>query len=109
MKRNLLILLLILGAIISSNAQSIKGRVVDQITNNELLGAVVTIKNTGYTAVTDINGVFFIKTNSTECKLIIEYYDYPKIEIVVNKQENQDLNLGLIKLKTSDTKIVLKK
>ena len=109
MKKIFLFLVIVTSAVISINAQSIQGRVVDQNTKNELLGAVVTIKGTTISAVTDINGFFSIKTNCTECKLIIEYYDYPKTELFVKKQAQQDFDMGVVSLFTSENKLMLKK
>ena len=95
--------------VVSVNSQVLKGQVVDQKTQKELLGAVVTIKGSRTYTVTDINGYFSIKTNCTVCKLIVEYYDYPKTEIVIQKQEQQNIDLGEIKISMHQNEIMLNK
>ncbi|MEO8238188.1 MAG: TonB-dependent receptor [Flavobacterium sp.] len=111
MKKNLniysLLFLLLLSAEI--NAQNttpliqskLDGTVVDDITNQPIIGASITIKGTTHGVVTDAEGKFYFQTGQKlPYTLIVSYIGYKKTEVIVEgnpvtislKEERQELD-----------------
>ncbi len=61
----------------------IKGKVVDAITENPLVGTNITIKDTKYGTATDVFGNFILKTDTTHTIIIVSYLGYEKKEIKI--------------------------
>ncbi len=62
------------------------GTVVDDITNQPIIGASVTIKGTTHGVVTDAEGKFYFQTGQKfPYTLIVSYIGYKKLEIIVEK------------------------
>ncbi|PBI86706.1 TonB dependent receptor [Flavobacterium sp. ACN2] len=62
------------------------GTVVDDITNQPIIGASVTIKGTTHGVVTDAEGKFYFQTGQKfPYTLIVTYIGYKKIEVIVEK------------------------
>ena len=73
-KHNLILFLFANFLIINAYSQTnIIGKIFDEETNEELIGASVKIVNYNYGCVRDINGDFVIKTN-IQLRLTIEVY-----------------------------------
>jgi len=87
----LLFLLLITAGIQAQNTtpliqSKLDGTVVDDITNQPIIGASVTIKGTTHGVVTDAEGKFYFQTGQKfPYTLIVSYIGYKKLEIVVEK------------------------
>lgn len=62
------------------------GTVVDDITNQPIIGASITIKGTTHGVVTDAEGKFYFQTGQKfPYTLIVSYIGYKKAEVVVDK------------------------
>lgn len=62
------------------------GTVVDDITNQPIIGASITIKGTTHGVVTDAEGKFYFQTGQKfPYTLIVSYIGYKKAEVVVEK------------------------
>ena len=73
---------------------NINGKIIDEETNEELIGASVKIVNSSYGCVTDFNGDFEIKTNiPLPFSIEVSYigYDSKVIDLI----DNQRLKIGL--------------
>ena len=82
---------LVINAFTQTN---IKGKILDEETNEELIGASVKIVNSNYGCVTDFNGDFEIKTNiAIPFSIEVSYigYDSKVIDLI----DNQRLKVGL--------------
>jgi len=86
-----LFLLLITAGIQAQNTtpliqSKLDGTVVDDITNQPIIGASVTIKGTTHGVVTDAEGKFYFQTGQKfPYTLIVSYIGYKKLEIIVEK------------------------
>ena len=76
------------------------GKVVDQITNEPIIGASITIKGTTHSVSTDAEGKFYFQTGQKfPYTLIVSYIGYKKTEVIVDgsptiinlKQDLQEL------------------
>jgi TonB-linked SusC/RagA family outer membrane protein len=96
MKKNLktyslLFLLLLTAGINAQNTtpliqSKLDGTVVDDITNQPIIGASVNIKGTTHGVVTDAEGKFYFQTGQKlPYTLIVSYIGYKKNEIIVDK------------------------
>jgi TonB-linked SusC/RagA family outer membrane protein len=87
----LLFLLFITAGIQAQNTtpliqSKLDGTVVDDITNQPIIGASVTIKGTTHGVVTDAEGKFYFQTGQKfPYTLIVTYIGYKKIEVIVEK------------------------
>ena len=86
--------ILIVFMSIFSYAQNstIKGKVIDKITNEPMLGANVIIENTSKGAITDNLGRFEIKEVKSSEILLISYVGYKSQKISV---DNETINIYL--------------
>lgn len=74
----------------SAQSTSISGTVLDQITNDPLIGATVRIKGTTIGAVADLDGKFEIKTDAAlPVTLEVSFVGYTTKEFVVNSYEEK--------------------
>lgn len=85
MKKSLLIIALLLPffALSALAQQTIRGKVVDSLTNESLSGAAVAIKGSGVATSTSSNGNFSLKRQDGTNVLVITYIGYNRREIVV--------------------------
>jgi len=87
----LLFLLSITAAIQAQNTtpliqSKLDGTVVDDITNQPIIGASITIKGTTHGVVTDAEGKFYFQTGQKfPYTLIVSYIGYKKAEVIVEK------------------------
>ncbi|WJS94285.1 TonB-dependent receptor [Flavobacterium johnsoniae] len=87
----LLFLLFITAGIQAQNTtpliqSKLDGTVVDDVTNQPIIGASVTIKGTTHGVVTDAEGKFYFQTGQKfPYTLIVSYIGYKKAEIIVEK------------------------
>ncbi len=93
-KLNIYILLFLLFITAGIQAQNttpliqskLDGTVVDDITNQPIIGASVTIKGTTHGVVTDAEGKFYFQTGQKfPYTLIVSYIGYKKLEVIVEK------------------------
>jgi TonB-linked SusC/RagA family outer membrane protein len=88
---SLLTLLLFSAGINAQNTtpliqSKLDGTVVDDITNQPIIGASITIKGTTHGVVTDAEGKFYFQTGQKfPYTLIVSYIGYKKAEVVVDK------------------------
>ena len=103
------IILFLLANFLVINAFSqtnINGKILDEETNEELIGASVKIVNSSYGCVTDINGDFVIKTNiSLPFSIEVSYigYDSKVIDLIDNQRlkialKSKDLQLKAVEV-----------
>jgi TonB-dependent receptor len=94
----LLFAIFIVSASLALGAGTIKGKVYDKTTKDELPGANIVIKGTGIGAATDVSGNYTIRNApSGEQTLVASYLGYVSLSVVVNVPDNetvtQDFNL----------------
>lgn len=88
---SLLFLLFVSAGIKAQNTtpliqSKLDGTVVDDITNQPIIGASVNIKGTTHGVITDTEGKFYFQTGQKfPYTLIVSYIGYKKIEVVVDK------------------------
>lgn len=88
---SLLFLLLLSAGINAQNTtpliqSKLDGTVVDDVTNQPIIGASITIKGTTHGVVTDAEGKFYFQTGQKlPYTLIVSYIGYKKLEIIVDK------------------------
>ncbi|RZJ38944.1 MAG: TonB-dependent receptor [Chryseobacterium sp.] len=88
---SLLFLLLTSAGINAQNTtpliqSKLDGTVVDDITNQPIIGASITIKGTTHGVVTDAEGKFYFQTGQKfPYTLIVSYIGYKKAEVIVEK------------------------
>ena len=69
---------------VETTAQNIIGRVIDAQTKEALIGAVISINDTGTKVVTDADGIFRISgVNTNKCKITVTYLAYRQISMDV--------------------------
>ena len=94
LKHFLLFAVLTLCCTATAVAQAtLKGKVVDAETNEPLIGATVSVKGTTQGAVTDIDGFFSLKVNSSNLTIEFKYLGYKDITKKVNQKGNVDLGI----------------
>ena len=84
--RNLLMLLLMLSFNVASFAQNtgkVSGKVTDKQTGEPLIGATVTVRGSGASAVADNNGAFTLNVKSGKNTIVISYVGYEDIVLSV--------------------------
>ncbi|WP_343591835.1 TonB-dependent receptor [Flavobacterium sp.] len=87
----LLFLLFITAGIQAQNTtpliqSKLDGTVVDDVTNQPIIGASVTIKGTTHGVITDAEGKFYFQTGQKfPYTLIVSYIGYKKAEVIVEK------------------------
>ncbi|TSD67958.1 TonB-dependent receptor [Inquilinus sp. KBS0705] len=74
---------------------NVKGKIIDKVTGETIIGASVLIKGTSQGTVTDVNGAFTLSVEENAV-LVITYIGYETIEVPVNGQSNI-----LVRLQTS--------
>jgi iron complex outermembrane receptor protein len=84
MKKYSVICLLLL-AVLSSKAQDIRGKVVDEL-GDPLIGAAVKLKNRSGGTITDEQGMFYLTGVSLPVGLVITYVGFDPKEIVASKE-----------------------
>lgn len=72
---------------------TLKGKIVDAETNDALIGATVSVKGSTLGAVTDMDGLFSLKVNSSNPTLEIKYLGYKDITMRVTQKGNVDLGI----------------
>ena len=106
--RNLFFLILITNFLVleSFSQTVINGKILDQETNEELIGASVKIISSNYGCITDFNGGFIIKTNiPLPFNIEVSYIGYESKTIDLNnekflkiKLESKDLQLKAVEV-----------
>ncbi len=94
--RNLFFLILITRALVLETFSQtvINGKILDQETNEELIGASVKIINSNYGCITDFNGGFIIKTNTPlPFDIEVSYIGYESKTINLNSAKFLKINL----------------
>ncbi|MCB0495394.1 MAG: TonB-dependent receptor [Cyclobacteriaceae bacterium] len=103
MKRNLLIVcLMALGTFALAQTGTIKGRILDQDTNEALIGANAVIKGTTQGATTDVDGYFTIENVQAGTVTVnISYVGYEPIDEKVTVVAGKTVNMGNVSLGSS--------
>ncbi len=103
MKRNLLLMcLLALGSMAMAQTGTIKGRVLDQDTNEALIGANAVISGTTIGATTDIDGYFTIdNVQAGTVTVNVSFIGYESIDRSITVKAGETTQMGDIVLKAS--------
>ena len=72
---------------------SIKGKVIDKVTQDPLPGVNIVVKGTTNGVVTDFDGIYTINNIKTGDILVFSFIGYKPIEISVDS--NADINVSL--------------
>ncbi len=92
MRKPILGIVLMLGFITAWSQTTVKGRLVDQDTNEPLIGATVQLKGTTKGTITDLNGEFSLNAENGQI-LVISYVGYVNQEITVNGADLGDVSM----------------
>ncbi|RLD23661.1 MAG: TonB-dependent receptor, partial [Bacteroidetes bacterium] len=110
MRSALLVILLFLFGLsdVIGQENTIKGKIIDKETNEELIGASVVIKGTTIGSVTDIDGNFEFKTNqSPPFVIVISFIGYISFEQTIgNFDEPISVKLGADHVMMDEVQIV---
>ena len=95
MKNTLLLLCMTFGLLLLNNETQaqVKGMILDQETNEPLIGASVAVKGKSAGTVTDIDGSFNVIADNGDV-LIISYTGYTTIEVMVDGRASYELFLS---------------
>ncbi len=85
---------------LASAQQTITGQVVDQVDKQPLMGAVVVLKYSGKSTLTNDQGYFQMAHGSRTDTLLIQYLGYDDTQIQIAQNTS---NLGMITMKRSNT------
>jgi len=96
---SILIVTLIMNHFASAQ-QTIAGYVVDQVDKQPLMGAVVVLKYSGKSTLTNDQGYFQMSHGSTMDTLLIQYLGYDDTRIQISQNSS---NLGMITMQRSNT------
>jgi len=80
---------------------TIKGKIIDEKTNEPLIGATVVVKNTTVGTSAELDGSFSLKIEPGTKDLKFSYVGYISKELTVNVSGSETKDLGNIKLKSS--------
>src|SRR6056297_11833 len=80
---------------------TVKGKLIDEETNEPLIGATVVVKNTTVGTSTELDGSFSLKIEPGKKDLKFSYVGYISKELTVNVSGSETKDLGNIKLKSS--------
>jgi len=79
---------------------TIKGVVVDDETNEALIGASVVLEGTTIGTVTDIDGTFSLSVKTSDLKILVSFIGYTTQTVSATVSNGQTKDLGTIKLKS---------
>src|SRR6056297_273213 len=80
---------------------TVKGKLIDEETNEPLIGATVVVKNTTVGTSTELDGSFSLKIEPGKKDLKFSYVGYISKELTVNLSGSETKDLGTIRLKSS--------
>lgn len=101
LKHFFLCAVLLLGCTATAVAQAtLKGKVVDAENKEPLIGATVSVKGNPHGVITDIDGLFTLKTSKQNATIAIQYLGYKTEEVKTSGSGVVDL--GEISLKQDD-------
>src|SRR5690606_12511278 len=72
----------------------LKGKVVDNATQEPLVGVTIMIENSGIATTTDTKGTFSLDIEKKEGALILSYIGYVKLRLDISKL-SENLNIGM--------------
>jgi len=95
----------------AQNVQTIRGKVVDKVSQMPLIGVVIMVDNTELNAVTDIDGNFVIKEVPVGRQLVqtqfLGYEPYVSENLIVSSNKEVYLEIGLIEqVEVTETVVV---
>ncbi|OYT10498.1 MAG: TonB-dependent receptor [Bacteroidetes bacterium 4572_112] len=93
-----LTLIAVIGLFSFSQAQTLKGKIVDAGTGEGLIGATVVVKGTTRGAATNLDGSFELNLNTGKYTLEFKYIGYKTEEKEVNTTTGKIFDIGVIKL-----------
>ncbi|WP_239467430.1 SusC/RagA family TonB-linked outer membrane protein [Bacteroides caecigallinarum] len=82
-----------LGAIPLDDGWIVKGRVLDETTNEAVIGANIIVKGTGNGTITDMDGYYQIKVSDQNSILVVSFIGYTTQEIPIKNQKNINVSL----------------
>ncbi|MDZ4709802.1 MAG: carboxypeptidase-like regulatory domain-containing protein [Saprospiraceae bacterium] len=92
--RQIALILYCLSFTLIIQAQTIKGKIIDDVTGETLIGANILIKGTDNGTITDFDGAFELKVTSLPAILTISYLGYKSKDVEV-KEARSNLNIKL--------------
>ncbi len=95
LKCTLLFVFLILSTSLFSQKLSVYGSVKDALTGENLIGAVVVIKETNQVVVANNYGFYSISPNSKKCTLVCSYLGYSAFTKLMEIDKSAQLNIEL--------------
>ena len=90
-------ILSIVGVASALAQATFKGKIVDAETNEPLIGATVSVKGSTQGAIADFDGVFSLKSSSSNVVLLVKYLGYKDMSLKSNRKGHVDL--GVIGMK----------
>lgn len=101
MKRLLIFFMLAAWLPLAVGAQTVlKGKIVDEKTNQELIGAVVLVEGTTNGTITALDGSFSLKVKPGDFKVEISFLGYIKQSIAISVKDGETKDLETIALKS---------
>jgi TonB-dependent receptor len=98
----IVILVVMFQASLALGAGTLRGKVFDKTTKDELPGANVVIKGTGVGASTDLSGAFIVRNApSGEQTVVVSYLGYVPVTATVNIPEGETVNQDFFLVATS--------
>tara|TARA_Y100001954_G_scaffold235561_1_gene293648 strand:- start:314 stop:2761 length:2448 start_codon:yes stop_codon:yes gene_type:complete len=97
--KNIYFVITFLILTISSNAQSISGKIIDEETKEELIGVNVILNNNGEGTATDVFGKYNLNISKGKYIITYKYIGYKEQTVNLNIQdlENKIINISLLK------------
>ncbi|MFT4567236.1 MAG: iron complex outermembrane receptor protein [Saprospiraceae bacterium] len=100
MKRTLLSLFIFSLAHLAFSQATIKGTLVDDATNEPLIGASILKKGTSEGTITDIDGTFSLEISENTGSLVMSYLGYSKMNIAIDGSTSM-YDLGTLSMESS--------
>ncbi|WP_192821859.1 TonB-dependent receptor domain-containing protein [Rufibacter sp. LB8] len=95
-----IVALMLLVASSAFAQRTIRGKVIDAVTQESLPGASVSVKGTTDGTTTEVDGSFTLKTNAENVTLVVNYLGYGQLEFPVSGS-----NAGTLRLRASENNI----
>jgi Fe(3+) dicitrate transport protein len=85
-------------AVMNVRAEDIKGRVVDALHDEPLIGVNVVVENSGLGTITNNDGEFSLDLPEGDQKLILSYVGYASLEVAIPADRTDPLDLGILQM-----------
>ncbi|MFR9584015.1 MAG: carboxypeptidase-like regulatory domain-containing protein, partial [Rikenellaceae bacterium] len=102
--RFLLLGVVLVASVVTSVAATLKGKVIDESTQQPLIGATILIKGTAQGVTTNLDGEFELKVDRKPHTIAVSYISYVTQEVLLEGKGDNKLDI-LVQL-ASDTKVM---